>query len=115
MELSYCWTRKAMNSNVRSTAILGSDRSLRDQGADDAALGSGDAIEIGNHQDGWNVLRVDGTVEYIGTGYDPMGNDVVGASWLAATSKGGGFLAIYGGGGGDDTDTDSGGDDSGGD
>src|SRR5690606_37676432 len=35
-ELSYGWTRKGMNSNVRSTAILGADRAVRVQSEVDA-------------------------------------------------------------------------------
>jgi prepilin-type N-terminal cleavage/methylation domain-containing protein len=97
-EVSYGWTRKAMNSNIRSTAILGADRSVRtaddptDAGGGSSAAGPG---EYGNHQDGWNVLKADGTVEFVTTGFDLDGQGtLVGVKWLRSATKGGGYLAI---------------------
>jgi prepilin-type N-terminal cleavage/methylation domain-containing protein len=97
-EVSYGWTRKAMNSNIRSTAILGADRSVRteddptDAGSTVAGGGPG---YFGNHQDGWNVLKADGTVEFITTGFDLDGQgSMVGVKWLRNAAKGGGYLAI---------------------
>jgi hypothetical protein len=46
-ELSYGWTRRGMNMNVRSTALLTADRT--------------DA----NHGEGWNVGQADGTVNFL--------------------------------------------------
>lgn len=46
-ELSYGWSRRGMNSNVRSTALLTADRT--------------DA----NHGEGWNVGQADGTVLFV--------------------------------------------------
>jgi hypothetical protein len=60
LELSYGTTRKPMNSNARSTALLGADRALRD-GTD-----VGNPLE-GNHPDGWNVLRADCTTTWVST------------------------------------------------
>jgi type II secretory pathway pseudopilin PulG len=56
-ELSYGWSRRGMNSNVRSTALISADRALRDETATDAM--------IGNHGDGWNVGQADGTVQWV--------------------------------------------------
>lgn len=47
-ELSYGWTRRALNVNARATTQLAADRSRA------------------NHGDGWNVLMVDATVVWIG-------------------------------------------------
>lgn len=56
-ELSYGWTRRALNSNVRATALLSADRARRsDPSATD--------VLAGNHTDGWNVGRADGTVNW---------------------------------------------------
>ena len=96
-ELSYGWTRKGMNSNVRSTAILGADRCVQlGDAADSGETGVGeDPGDFGNHQDGWNCLRVDATVEYISTGYDVDGSgNYTACSWLTTASRGGGYLAI---------------------
>ena len=93
-ELSYGWTRRTMNSNVRSTAIFGADRSLRDD-AGSTETAASNAIDNGNHQDGWNILRADATVEFISTGWEPPVEDDAEA-WLASASKGGGFLTVKG-------------------
>lgn len=96
-EVSYGWTRKSMNSNIRSTAIFGADRSVRtEQDAADADVGTGFAQPgfYGNHMDGWNVLKADGTVEFITTGFDFDGQGMVGIKWLRLASKGGGYLAL---------------------
>jgi prepilin-type N-terminal cleavage/methylation domain-containing protein len=98
-ELSYGWTRKGMNANVRSTAILGADRSVRTEDAadSDSTVTDADPSAFGNHQDGWNVLKVDGTVELLTTGYDPDGKgdlSNIGVKWLRKSSKGGAYLGI---------------------
>ena len=100
-ELSYGWTIKGMNSNIRSTALLGADRSVRDQ-AGSEGTGATNPIENGNHQDGYNVLRADGTVDFISTSYDPgmagewaSGGATNAGVWLKSNEKGGGFLDIY--------------------
>lgn len=56
-ELSYGWTRRPMNSNARSTALLSADRALRD----DSVMG----VLVGNHRDGWNVGTADGSVNWV--------------------------------------------------
>lgn len=94
MELSYCWTRRAMNSNVRSTALLGADRSRKGQVEDDGT-GGGDQIEGGNHEDGWNVLRADATVELRTVGWEPPKESDSVDAYLGDTGKGGGYLSIF--------------------
>jgi prepilin-type N-terminal cleavage/methylation domain-containing protein len=85
-ELSYGWTRRGMNSNVRSTAQLGVDRSLRvGESAENGATGG--AIDGGNHADGWNVLQADGTVTWVSVGNQ-------GYEKLDETGTGGGGLAM---------------------
>ncbi len=96
-EVSYGWTRKAMNSNIRSTAILGADRSVRtaDDPTDAGGTGPANPGLFGNHQDGWNVLKADGTVEFVTTGFDMDGQGtLVGVAWLRSAVRGGGYLAI---------------------
>lgn len=56
-ELSYGWSRRGMNSNVRSTALISADRALKDPSATNALTG--------NHSDGWNVGQADGTVQWV--------------------------------------------------
>jgi len=90
-EISYGWTRRGMSVNEPSTGILGADRSLRAEGD---KSGSG-PDSFGNHQDGWNVLKVDGTVDLVTPGYDPGGPKTrTGLRWLRSVAPGGGFLAI---------------------
>lgn len=92
-ELSYGWTRKGMNSNVRSTALVGVDRAVRVQSEVDqgGTLNTGD---YGNHTEGWNVLQADGTVNWYSLGQDgvkylatPAGNTPTGGGaadgWLS--------------------------------
>jgi len=64
-ELSYGWTRKGMNRNVRSTALLGADRAVNQKGAENTAL-------AGNHADGWNVLMADCAVQWLSVEADPF-------------------------------------------
>ncbi len=59
-ELSYGWTRRYMTSNVRSSALLGADRSSRKD--DDLPRPPG---LVGNHANGSNVLQADGTVSWL--------------------------------------------------
>jgi prepilin-type N-terminal cleavage/methylation domain-containing protein len=89
-ELSYGWTRRSMNQNVRSTALLGADRAVRVEEGDGAT--GGDPGEAGNHELGWNVLKADSTVENISTGLTVDGANAF--VWLVSTAKGGGYLSI---------------------
>jgi hypothetical protein len=86
-ELSYGTTRKGLNSNTRSTTLLGADRALRD-GTD-----VGNPLE-GNHDGGWNVLQADCTVWWASrhaspppgvwlTRTDPPSDPAVQAGYLA--------------------------------
>lgn len=68
-ELSYGWTRKGMNSNVRSTALVGADRAVRVESEVDSG-GTTDAGTFGNHTEGWNVLQADGSVSWKSLGED---------------------------------------------
>ncbi len=99
-ELSYAWTRRPMNSNSRSTMLIGADRSIRGDATASDGLGG---IENGNHQDGWNIMRADATVELVSEAWSPPANadnDTEAQSFLRSTSRGGGALAIYDGGSG---------------
>jgi hypothetical protein len=71
-ELSFGWTRRGMNMNIRATALLGADRSRM------------------NHGDGWNVLQADATVTWVG---DPAAQATMIATTTEPTS---GFLGIQG-------------------
>jgi prepilin-type N-terminal cleavage/methylation domain-containing protein len=68
-ELSYGWTRKGMNSNVRSTALLGADRAVRVQTEVDGGTLNNHG-DNGNHPEGWNTLQADGTVNWFSVGTD---------------------------------------------
>lgn len=83
-ELSYGWTRRGMNSNIRSTATLGADRAARD--------GKATGVMQGNHGAGWNVLSADATVHFRKAS-DPLAGGDTGA-FLAGTGKAQGYLAI---------------------
>ncbi len=69
-ELSYGWTRKGMNSNVRSTALMGADRAVKVESEVNAGAGTMNPGELGNHTEGWNVLQADGTVNWYSLGQD---------------------------------------------
>jgi len=87
-ELSYGYTRKALNSNTRSSTLLAADRAVREHDADAAGIGT-DAL-FGNHKDGWNVAQMDGAVVFVGVQDDPFPG-----GYLAKTaSKKDGFLCI---------------------
>lgn len=63
--LSYGWTRRAMNSSVRSTAPLAADRAIRARPADarrDPSLPPG---RVGNHERGLGLAQADGSVIWI--------------------------------------------------
>jgi prepilin-type N-terminal cleavage/methylation domain-containing protein len=87
-ELSFGWTRKGMNANVKSTALLGADRGVRVQSEFDSSTGSLQNGEIGNHSEGWNTLQADGSVNWLTTGTPGCGR--IGK----ADSGVDGFLAI---------------------
>ncbi|MBL4849234.1 MAG: DUF1559 domain-containing protein [Planctomycetes bacterium] len=78
-EFSYGLTRRGHNSNTRSTTVLAADRAVRD-GVTTGAL-------AGNHDAGWNVLKADGTVEFV-----PYTEQE--AKQLVSTERGGSYLAI---------------------
>lgn len=89
-ELSYGWTRRGMNRNAASTKVLGADRAVRL----DEAGATASAGETGNHADGWNLLRVDGTVDFVSTGHDETGGGESALAWMRRTTKGGGYLSL---------------------
>ena len=88
-ELSYGWTRKAMNSNASSTRKLSADRSRR---LSDETEGTGAPGELGNHKEGWNVLQVDGAVVFMDVGREIGGVGV--NEYLAKDTKGGAYLSV---------------------
>jgi prepilin-type N-terminal cleavage/methylation domain-containing protein len=91
-ELSYGWTRKGMNSNVRSTALVGVDRAVRIQSEVDAMSGgTGDEGKYGNHTEGWNVLQADGTVSWYTIGQEGV-QHLAGVD--ATVAGGAGFLSM---------------------
>ncbi len=109
-ELSYAWTRRPMNSNSRSTLLIGADRSMRGDATQGSVDESTSPIVIGNHQDGWNVMKADATVELVSPAWDPPAyGDSSGSGtksavdFLTSTARGGGALSIYNGGGGGST------------
>ncbi len=55
-EFSYGWTKKQLSQSAASTALLAADRASGPQQDD-----------VGNHGDGRNVLRKDGSVEFYTT------------------------------------------------
>lgn len=62
-ELSFGWTRRGMNSNVRSTAQLAADRAQAVPDPESTRPGL-----QGNHGEGANVLQADGTVTWYAAG-----------------------------------------------
>ncbi|MBL4849695.1 MAG: DUF1559 domain-containing protein [Planctomycetes bacterium] len=78
-ELSYGLTRRGYNRNVSSTKMISADRAVRD-GTSKGAL-------AGNHDEGWNVVQADCTVEW-------SKHDSESAKRLISTERGGGFLAL---------------------
>lgn len=65
VELSYGWTRKPMNNNVSSVAVLLADRAVNAKGAETTPL-------AGNHSDGWNVVHADGSAQFLRTDAEPF-------------------------------------------
>lgn len=86
-ELSYGWTIRFMTSNMKSSTLLGADRSVKDEQEHNTGTVSGDQLVNGNHTEGWNVLQADGTVNWF-----PIRQD--GAQKLYKTSAGDGFLTL---------------------
>ena len=60
--MSYAYTRRGYNRNVSSLKILAADRALRADPSQSQPL----AGMQGNHDDGWNVIRADCTVSFVG-------------------------------------------------
>lgn len=94
-ELSYGWTRKGMNRNVRSNALLAADRAVRDPEALKAVgpvLNANEPVTgiIGNHSSGWNVLKADATVEW----FDLQLKPYPGGFLTGTSSANGGYLGL---------------------
>jgi len=80
-ELSYGYTRRGLNVNVRSTARIWADRKVRD--------GSTGAL-AGNHDGGWNLGQADAAVTWLAVDADPFPG-----GYLAKTAgRTDGFLAV---------------------
>jgi prepilin-type N-terminal cleavage/methylation domain-containing protein len=86
-ELSYGWTMRFMTSNMKSSTLLGADRSIKDEQEQNGQTQVATNIDNGNHTEGWNVLQADGTVNWF-----PVRQD--GAAKLFGTSAGDGFLTL---------------------
>ncbi len=87
-ELSYGWTRKSLNSNASSRTLLMADRAVREK----AAMNPNAPLNalMGNHDNGWNVLKADCTVEWLSTSGQPFPG-----SFLTGTSSAqDGYLGI---------------------
>jgi prepilin-type N-terminal cleavage/methylation domain-containing protein len=92
-ELSYGWTRKGMNTNTRSTALLGADRSVRrEQDLVGGTVAAGGNANHGNHVDGWNAMQVDGAVLWLALGSDPAPYTYL--TEIVTTNPNAGFLAM---------------------
>jgi prepilin-type N-terminal cleavage/methylation domain-containing protein len=94
-ELSYGWTRKGLNRNTRSTTYLGADRGVKiESELVGAATATAPGLQ-GNHDDGWNVLFADASVQWYGINTNAGQNNLMPADILAATgTNADGFLAI---------------------
>lgn len=90
-QLSYGWTRKPMNNNASGATLLGADRSIRLP----SAVTPAPPGTLGNHPDGWNVVHVDASVEFLSARYD-RGDGVEPFDYLGATGDANrdGFLAM---------------------
>jgi prepilin-type N-terminal cleavage/methylation domain-containing protein len=92
-ELSYGWTRKGMNTNTRSTALLGADRSVRrEQDLTGGTVAVGGNVNQGNHVDGWNAAQLDGAVLWLALGNDPAPYTYL--TLITTTNPNAGFLAM---------------------
>ncbi len=80
-ELSYGWTRKGLSSNARSNNLLIADRAVQDPAA---------TKMLGNHHDGWNVLKADATVPWL----DVLGEPFPGSFLTGTSAPGDGYLGI---------------------
>lgn len=82
-ELSYGYTRRSLTSNAPGDALLAADKAVVPR------LG-GVPGRLGNHTEGWNVLRADGAVEWLGVEREPFPG-----GFLTRTSgAGAGFLGL---------------------
>ncbi len=86
-ELSYGWTQRFMTSNMKSSTLLGADRSVKNELEHSSGTVGADQLLNGNHTEGWNVLQADGTVNWF-----PVRQD--GAQKLYGTAAGDGFLTL---------------------
>jgi prepilin-type N-terminal cleavage/methylation domain-containing protein len=91
-ELSYGWTRRGMNANVRSTALLSADRSVRRE-QDVIDRGATLNGELGNHTAGWSVLQADAAVVWLALGSDPAPYTYL--TGTAASDPHAGYLAMH--------------------
>ena len=85
-ELSYGFSRRGMNSNVRSTARVAADRAVL---VDAGGPLANDAL-YGNHDTGWNVLQADASVQFFGFSPEAAGKLVS----VDTSDREAGYLAI---------------------
>ena len=88
-ELSYGWTRRGLNTNVRSNTKLGADRAVIAEAESQSGTGTGDAL-VGNHSDGWEVLQADASVIWMAVAADPYPGSIL----VGTASRRDGFLPI---------------------
>ncbi|MBL4847657.1 MAG: DUF1559 domain-containing protein [Planctomycetes bacterium] len=81
--LSYAWTRRQLSLNSPGAALLSGDRA--------AIPRRGKGGLRGNHTGGWSVLRVDGSVEFLGWDADPFPGSYLGATQDPARD---GYLSV---------------------
>jgi len=90
-ELSYGMTRRGLNRNVKSTAVLGADRGVRISDDPPKETLPGDC---GNHPDGWNAAKADASVEWIPSDFESPRKGLSAGDWLRSTRKNDPALAI---------------------
>jgi len=66
-ELSYGWTRRALGPNAPAATPLAADKAVLPRGWEPDV-----ETIVGNHVDGWNLLRRDGAVEWLGVEREPF-------------------------------------------
>ncbi|RMG09413.1 MAG: DUF1559 domain-containing protein [Planctomycetota bacterium] len=82
--ISYGWTRRALGRNAPPRTPLAADKAVLARGGPEPRM-------RGNHPDGWNLARVDASVEWLSLDSEPFPG-----AWLSATSdpERDGFLSV---------------------
>jgi prepilin-type N-terminal cleavage/methylation domain-containing protein len=90
-ELSFGYTRKGLNANVRSNTLMLADEAVIAYADDQSGASSVASASLnGNHRDGWNVTMADAAVEWRAVQSEPFPG-----LYLAKTASGNdGFLCM---------------------